>query len=442
MAYPNIDISAAGGLPILSGTPVAVNYKNIASYQGYYYSDLNGVVYKLGACVCEPGTVDGVQQYRWDKWSAISGWYTYYTQGTWMLQDSRSASAGEYISGYASYGFDIWSGAYSNTGGAAGIPYGSTGTVYNASGNAVTRDTVTLDGSNYVVTRHTSSALGPYHDENYSKGATSYGYVYGPDGTYPDNRQQYDSVTGTYCWYDGKVRNASYHWNFYPVSIAANTGASPVQGIWSGRIGDSEVLCAACDGHLWSLSLNIIPNMVLNSSLENGAAGWTLGPYGSVSAFCGKFGGNAVRAQLSNAEWQAVKNHIGLISNHTYYYGAWHKVAAADTVSRTLNVLTVFDNADVKITSFGGTDVSAPANWTYTSCVFTAPENAVYGEIHVIGEATGSLTCDVCGDGYTLIDLTALFSDIPTREWCDRYIEYSGDTLAVTDPAKSIWIKT
>jgi hypothetical protein len=440
-AYPTIGISDAGGLLVLSGAPVTVDCATIASYQNYYHRDQNGVVYRLGTCDVDPGLVGGAQQYRWSKWSAVASWYAYYAQGAWTLQSSRSLTSGEYVSGYAAYGFSMWSGTYSNAGGAAGIAYGAVGTVYNASGRSVVRDTVTLDGADLIVTRHVSGALGPYDAMSYVKGASSHGYAYGPDGAYPDNGQQADPETGTLYWYDGKVDNTSYTWRFYPVSITPASGDTPVRGIWSGRIGNTEVLCAACDGRLWSLSLNALPNLVTNSSLENGSDGWTLGTCGSISPSGGKFGGRFIRAALSGAPWETPSSTLALMPDHTYYYSAWHKVFSADSVPRSLNVLAVFDAADTKIATYGGAAEEAPTDWTRSGCVFTAPATAAYGEIHVLGEAEGSVTCDASGDGYILLDLTALFSDIPTLEWCGRYIDGSGDTLTVTDPGTSVWIK-
>lgn len=47
---------------------------------------------------------------------------------------------------------------------------------------------------------------------------------------------------------------AHYDWTFNPVSAKANDTDAVVRGIWSGFVAGSEVLCAACNGHLWELS--------------------------------------------------------------------------------------------------------------------------------------------------------------------------------------------
>lgn len=44
-------------------------------------------------------------------------------------------------------------------------------------------------------------------------------------------------------------------WNFCKVTAAANTTDTVVRGLWSGFVAGQEVLCAACNGYLWQLSL-------------------------------------------------------------------------------------------------------------------------------------------------------------------------------------------
>ena len=46
-----------------------------------------------------------------------------------------------------------------------------------------------------------------------------------------------------------------YEWSFCAVSAAANSSDTVVRGIWSGFVAGQEVLCAACNGYLWQLSL-------------------------------------------------------------------------------------------------------------------------------------------------------------------------------------------
>lgn len=45
-----------------------------------------------------------------------------------------------------------------------------------------------------------------------------------------------------------------YEWVFNPTHTEANSSDSQVRGIWSGFVNGSEVICAACNGHLWALS--------------------------------------------------------------------------------------------------------------------------------------------------------------------------------------------
>ena len=251
-AYPGMDITD-GGLLFVTGMPVTVDDGTISGHAGKYYRDTNGVIYQLGVCDYTPGSGDTA--YRWSKWScSVSSGSTYYLSGSFETYMDKSLSPGEYCDGYTSYDFNYSGGTYSNAGTPAGIPYGTTGSNYQAFSDCVYRHVVTQEGPDHfrlVITK--SAAQGPYYSgPTYSKGSTPYGYVYGASGTYPDNACQSDG--STWYWYDGKVMNATYTWKFYRVSITANAGPSPVRGIWSGRIGTSEVICAACDGRLWQLS--------------------------------------------------------------------------------------------------------------------------------------------------------------------------------------------
>jgi hypothetical protein len=261
--YPHIDITD-GGLLFVTGTPVTVNYSNLLSHAGEYYRDNNGVIYQLGTCDYAPGS--GATAYRWNKWSCnISGGFYYYSQGPFAFYGGAIIHPGEAWAGYTQLSFNNYTGTYSGTGSFTNIPYGSSGDLYVGNGTYGVKYHVYTDGTIDV---YHSTPAGPYwYPQSYSKGSTSYGYVYGADGAYPDSSYQSDG--GTYYWYDSKVLNSTYTWKFYRVSITANPGPSPVRGIWSGRIGDEELLCAACDGRLWLLS-------------ESGGV-WTKGSVGQLN---------------------------------------------------------------------------------------------------------------------------------------------------------------
>ena len=46
-----------------------------------------------------------------------------------------------------------------------------------------------------------------------------------------------------------------YDWEFNPVEVVSNETDTAVRALWSGLVGGEEVLCAACNGYLWQLSL-------------------------------------------------------------------------------------------------------------------------------------------------------------------------------------------
>lgn len=45
----------------------------------------------------------------------------------------------------------------------------------------------------------------------------------------------------------------TFRWNFYEMKAESNETDTVVRGIWSGFVSNREVLCAACNGHLWEL---------------------------------------------------------------------------------------------------------------------------------------------------------------------------------------------
>ena len=46
-----------------------------------------------------------------------------------------------------------------------------------------------------------------------------------------------------------------YEWEFNPVEVKSNATDRVVRGLWAGAVGGVEVLCAACNGYLWQLTL-------------------------------------------------------------------------------------------------------------------------------------------------------------------------------------------
>ena len=46
-----------------------------------------------------------------------------------------------------------------------------------------------------------------------------------------------------------------YEWSFCAVTASSNSSDTIVRGLWSGFVAGQEVLCAACNGYLWQLSL-------------------------------------------------------------------------------------------------------------------------------------------------------------------------------------------
>ncbi len=51
------------------------------------------------------------------------------------------------------------------------------------------------------------------------------------------------------------LEEAHFYWRFSETSTSVNEAGTAVRGLWSGFVGGREVICAACNGHLWELKL-------------------------------------------------------------------------------------------------------------------------------------------------------------------------------------------
>ncbi len=197
-AYPTINVSE-GGILSLSGTPVTINQGNISSYTTYY-CQINGKYYKVG-------TLTKVAP---SSGQPVAGGTVYidtskpivfrYVQISTTLYSGAQVLSGV-VSGYGTPTTYDWNAFYYNT-----VPDGAYG--------------IGLDGRFY----------------------SYYGRGYGNDAWilngYPVSF----------------VGNDTYNWEFYEVTATTTSSDVAVKGIWSGYIGGTEYIVAACNGHLWSLS--------------------------------------------------------------------------------------------------------------------------------------------------------------------------------------------
>ena len=240
VAYPSRTAST-GGLISLTGSPTTVNYSNLVANVGMYWKDAHGNAYQLGTCTVTTSTDPGKSQYRWKKWNTVVEIITDYA----IISTATGGEASGF-DGYTDYNFDSTTGIFTNSG-----TYKQGGylgeTLWSASGNVLVRKIGVPGG--YEFEYYTSYLTDP-HPVNV-KGSTFIGYVYGEPGAYPSNGAQIDS--GTYYWYDTK-EYVTFEWKFYPLYLTTSTPDNTVRGIWSGRVGEDEYMCAACNNNLWILS--------------------------------------------------------------------------------------------------------------------------------------------------------------------------------------------
>lgn len=192
-AYPTVSVSD-GGILTLSGTSVTVNYANHASYTGYYWQNpTTGLIYKLVDCVyTQPATGNHV------------------TGGSVSYDEATSVT----------------------------FPVSPTTTYSDI---AVSNGEVVFSGTSVTKTGVTASDSGRYW-RNY------------------DGHINKLTVTGDWIVFvDGSkvnyVDDDTYSWNFNAVTATTNSNDTVVRGIWSGYVGNTEYLVAACNSFLWSLTV-------------------------------------------------------------------------------------------------------------------------------------------------------------------------------------------
>jgi hypothetical protein len=202
--YPNISVTS-GGILSVSGTPVTVNSSNIGIYDNHYWADGNGKYYLVGdftyhAAAGTPVTGGGVN-----------------ISATEILIVTRNTTTNNVM--------------YPAIKVQAGALYldGTPASTQDPREYSVTHPYINYDGNIYQISH------------------IDYGYYIYIDGyLYPGFRIYGYAVT--------YAADDTYTWDFYEVTSTTVSTDTAVKGIWSGRVGASEYIVAACNGRLWSLS--------------------------------------------------------------------------------------------------------------------------------------------------------------------------------------------
>ncbi len=214
--YPRAGTDSVG-VPKGEGTPVTAGCSQAEDYAGYYYQAEAGGLYRLQACVHT-----AAEKLREFSFTTGGG-----------FGDERS----------------VW------------LPLWDDPPVFHDGA---------WDTENAVVT----NVLGRDFAGKYSVGGGGsvtfpgfyIGFAQAPDiGSWDFNGTgEYIQVTEA-VWeqvslsgYSLRIKRADYQspvysWRFYPQKAVGNGADSVVRGLWSGFVGEAEVLCAACNGYLWQL---------------------------------------------------------------------------------------------------------------------------------------------------------------------------------------------
>lgn len=260
------------------------------------YVKIDGNIWRFYGAKCSDRTPYG----KWEKHecgreSHIS-YYTYYTQGQWEGNGNiYTLPSDGTITGTTSYYFNSGTGQYSGAGSPITVSGGEGGTVYQAQGNVISRTTIwdpgVPPGRASLYTVENSLAQGPFTGTSvyytYTPGALM-DYSLAPENGHPDEDKGLTYVTTTsyegktyqimtdgenfyaYCQAETSETLFTVDWEWYgepatfdfdeytfvfnpTISTPNESIDTRVRGIWSGFVEGREVLCAACNGHLWEL---------------------------------------------------------------------------------------------------------------------------------------------------------------------------------------------
>jgi len=294
--YPTLRLFAAGDhrpygtkavTPHSTKTSYGFDTENVGGWVKH-----EGEIYKYyGAKTEDYETVRLFKKYRATR--HIEDAVRYYTESGWVSSGSGGMSGQTSAAGYTSYSFDSATGAFSTAGSFMSIDAGESGTIYYVSGGELFRRAYTASGASYSsYIQYTKTANGPYtryiygytigeeltggwgrvsnpgYDDGYTyveektvsgtaykicrDGDTFYAYAY--DTT--DTSSRYEREFSFYGYPISAYFYDTAKWYGYPVAAEPNASAdTEARALWSGFVAGSEVIVAACNGHLWELAL-------------------------------------------------------------------------------------------------------------------------------------------------------------------------------------------
>lgn len=213
------------GTPIGSGTAVTVTGSSATTYEDYYYTK-DGALYKFDELALTARAAGTQTTFRYSAGLPYSsGFRIYFCQYDSVLWDGES-----------------WTGT-----GAAVVNYPNS--------QIGVGKYLIADGSNSPAAIFAVSAPAVADFEAlYGTQGRFFKYVSTGSESYAD---LYANPWWKYYFDVTPYTEAKYEWKFHGTSSEPNDPTnSTVRGLWSGFVGGDEVLCAACNGYLWELSLN------------------------------------------------------------------------------------------------------------------------------------------------------------------------------------------
>ena len=164
-----------------------------------------------------------------------------------------------------------------------------------------------------------------------------------------------------------------------------------------------------------------LTNLVTNGSFEN--TGWDNCIYYNVDK---KFDNYSCKMTASSSVVEFVSNSsvsMYLNSTHTYYALVYSK----STISSEIQMYWPIDEPGIIFTPYAST------TWTKSSAIFTRNSFSNGNYLYRVDFNNNYRSGMIYYDGLTVVDLTATFGagKEPSKEWCDKNIDYFDGTTIV-----------
>lgn len=181
-----------------------------------------------------------------------------------------------------------------------------------------------------------------------------------------------------------------------------------------------------------------VTNLATNGSFEENLSTWDLTTDITISSSKSKFGNYSAK-NYHSAQYKGIKYkspYITSSANHIYYMSSWMYTVNLGNAHCYMQLVLIYDSTNHYTTS-SQNDINL---WSKKSVLVTVPDVSPSTMIPCTVYTTATDALQECyGDGVLLVDLTATFGagNEPTKEWCDKNLDYFDGTKTFNLPATS-----